>query len=188
MLLVAGLGNPGSKYEHTRHNVGYMFLDFLAEKTGGAFKASRWDAEVAKVGLDSASCLLVKPTTFMNLSGQAVAGLAAYYQIEPDNVVVVHDDLDLEPGRIKIVFNRGSGGHNGIKSIIDHLGTCQFARLKVGIGRPAEFISPAAFVLSRFSGAEHEQLVEGFTEMAEAIAMIGHRGVVPAMNFYNRRG
>ncbi len=187
MLLVAGLGNPGSKYENTRHNVGFMFLDFLAGNFGGAFKASRWAAEVSKASLDSGSCLLVKPTTFMNLSGQAVARLAAYYQIEPAKIVVVHDDLDLEPGRVKVVFNRGAGGHNGIKSIIDHLGSCQFARLRVGIGRPGEFMAPADFVLSRFTVGEREQVAGCFAEMAEAVAMIDRQGVEAAMNFHNRR-
>ncbi|NTV13423.1 MAG: aminoacyl-tRNA hydrolase [Desulfobulbaceae bacterium] len=188
MLLLVGLGNPGGKYENTRHNVGFMFLDFLAEKAGVAFKASRWEAAVAKTTLQSGPLLLVKPTTFMNLSGQAVARLASFYQIEPSRIVVVHDDLDLDPGRIKLVFNRGAGGHNGIKSIIDHLGTCQFARLRVGIGRPAEFMAPAAFVLSRFTATECEQLVGGFAEMAEAVSMIDRQGVALAMNFYNRRG
>lgn len=185
---MVGLGNPGNKYENTRHNVGFMFVDFLAEKAGVTFKSSRWEAEVAKATLDSVPCLLVKPTTFMNLSGQAVARLASYYQIEPAQIVVVQDDLDLDPGRIKLVFNRGAGGHNGIKSIIEQLGTSQFARLRVGIGRPGEFMAPAAFVLSRFTATEQEQVVGGFAEMAEAVAMIDRQGVVAAMNFYNRRG
>jgi len=188
MLLVVGLGNPGSKYQNTRHNVGFVFLDFLAGKVGAAFKSSRWEAEVAKITLDSSPLMLVKPTTFMNLSGQAVARLASYYQIEPEQIVVVHDDLDLDPGRVKLVFNRGPGGHNGIKSIIEYLGTSHFTRLRVGIGRPPEFVSPAAFVLSLFSAPEREQLVGGFAEMAEAVAMIDRQGVVGAMNFYNRRG
>jgi len=186
--MVIGLGNPGSKYENTKHNVGFMFLDFLVEKAGGGFKASRWEADVAKVSLEAGPCLLAKPTAFMNLSGQAVARLASYYHIEPAQIVVVHDDLDLDPGRVKLVFNRGAGGHNGIKSIIEHLGTCRFSRLRVGIGRPPEFMAPAAFVLSRFVSSERELLAAGFTEMAEAVTMIDRQGVEAAMNFYNRRG
>lgn len=188
MLLLVGLGNPGSKYENTRHNVGFMFLDFLAEKGGGGFKSSRWEADVAKTTLASGPCLLAKPTTFMNLSGKAVARLAAYYQIEPAKIVVVHDDLDLEPGRVKVVFDRGPGGHNGIKSIIEQLGTAEFARIRVGIGRPAEFMTPAAFVLCRFSESERELVVGVFSEMAAAVAMIDAQGVTAAMNYYNRRG
>lgn len=187
MLLVVGLGNPGGKYENTRHNVGFMFLDYLAELAGGGFKEGRWAALVAKTTLASGPCLLAKPTTFMNLSGQAVARLASYHQIEPARIIVVHDDLDLDLGRLKVVYERGAGGHNGIKSIIDHLGTRQFARLRVGIGRPPQYMTPSDFVLSRFSTSEREQLVSGFAEMAEAVVMIDRQGVVAAMNFYNRR-
>lgn len=187
MLLVVGLGNPGSKYENTRHNVGFMFLDYLAAQAGVAFKAGRWQAEVAKLSPECGGSLLVKPTTFMNLSGQAVARLAAYHQVEPDRIIVVHDDLDLEPGRLKVVFDRGPGGHNGIKSIIDNLGTRQFARLRVGIGRPPEFMAPAAFVLSRFNAEERTRLEEGFAEMAELVALVDRQGVVAAMNQFNRR-
>lgn len=187
MLLVVGLGNPGSKYENTRHNVGFMFLDFLAEKSGVSFKGGRWEAETAKLSPESGGWLLVKPTTFMNLSGHPVARLASYHQIEPSRIIVVHDDLDLDPGRLKVVFDRGPGGHNGIKSIIEHLGTRQFVRLRVGIGRPPEYMAPAAFVLSRFSGAERAQLAEGFVEMADLVDLVDRQGVVAAMNQYNRR-
>lgn len=187
MLLVVGLGNPGDKYEKTRHNIGFMFLDFLAEKAGADFKESRWEALIAKVKLESGPCLLAKPQTFMNLSGRAVARVASYHQIEPERIIVVQDDLDLEVGRLKVVFDRGPGGHNGIRSIIEHLGTRQFARLRVGIGRPPEFMSPAAFVLSRFDEGEQRLIVQGFVEMAEAIARIAQQGVVAAMNYCNRR-
>lgn len=188
MLLVVGLGNPGSKYENTRHNVGFLFLDYLAEKAGVSFKSGRWEAETARLPPESGGWLLAKPASFMNLSGQPVARLAAYHQIEPARIIVVHDDLDLEPGRLKVVFDRGPGGHNGIKSIIEHLGTRQFVRLRVGIGRPPEFMPPASFVLSRFSQAERILLVEGFGEMAELVDLVDRQGVVVAMNQFNRRG
>lgn len=188
MLLVVGLGNPGSKYENTRHNVGFMFLDYLAEKGGVSFKGGRWEAETVRLAPQSGGWLLVKPTTYMNLSGQPVAQLASYHQIEPARIIVVHDDLDLDPGRLKVVFDRGPGGHNGIKSIIERLGTRQFVRLRVGIGRPPEFMAPAAFVLSRFSPAERTQLVEGFGEMAALVNLLESQGVVAAMNNFNRRG
>lgn len=187
MLLVVGLGNPGSKYLNTRHNVGFMFLDFLAERGGASFKGGRWEAETAKLSLDFGGWLLAKPSTFMNLSGQPVARLAAYHQIETERIIVVHDDLDLEPGRLKVVFDRGPGGHNGIKSIIEHLGTRQFVRLRVGIGRPPEYMAPAAFVLSRFSAEERARLAEGFVEMADLVALVDRQGVVAAMNQFNRR-
>jgi PTH1 family peptidyl-tRNA hydrolase len=165
-----------------------MFLDYLAEKSGVSFKGGRWEAETAKLSPESGGWLLVKPTTFMNLSGQPVARLASYHQIEPAQIIVVHDDLDLDPGRLKVVFDRGPGGHNGIKSIIEQLGTRQFVRLRVGIGRPPEFMGPAAFVLSRFSVAERIQLMEGFGEMADLVALVDRQGVVAAMNNFNRRG
>jgi len=187
MLLVVGLGNPGDKYDKTRHNIGFMFLDYMAREAGVDFKESRWEALVAKASLESGPSLLVKPQTFMNLSGRAVARIAAYHKIEPGQIIVVHDDLDLEPGRLKIVQDRGPGGHNGIRSIIEHLGTRHFVRLRIGIGRPPEFMSPADFVLSRFSEAERQLVKQGFTEMAKAVTMIDRQGVTAAMNFFNRR-
>ncbi len=187
MLLVVGLGNPGDKYEKTRHNVGFMFLDYLAREVGVEFKESRWEALVAKAGLESGPALLVKPQTFMNLSGRAVARIASYHKIEPGRIIVVHDDLDLEPGRLKVVQDRGPGGHNGIRSIIECLGTRQFVRLRIGIGRPPEFMRPADFVLSRFSEAERQLIDQGFTEMAKAVSIIDLQGVSAAMNFFNRR-
>jgi len=187
MILVVGLGNPGSKYENTRHNVGFMFLDFLAEKAGVDFRPGRWAADVARLPPESGGWWLAKPTTFMNLSGQSVARLAAYHQIEPSRIIVVHDDLDLEPGRLKVVFDRGPGGHNGIKSIIEQLGTRQFVRLRVGIGRPPGFMTPASFVLSRFGSDERQLLTEGFVKMAELLDLFDRQGVTAAMNLFNRR-
>lgn len=187
MLLVVGLGNPGGKYEKTRHNVGFMFLDFLAAKAGVDFRESRWEALVAKATLESGPCLLAKPQTFMNLSGRAVGRIASYHQIMPAQVVVVQDDLDLEPGRLKVVYDRGPGGHNGIRSIIEHLGTREFIRLRVGIGRPPPLMAPADFVLSRFSDEEQQLIDRSFVEMAEAVAMIDRQGLTEAMNFFNRR-
>jgi PTH1 family peptidyl-tRNA hydrolase len=164
-----------------------MVLDYLAREAGVDFKESRWEAMVAKAVLESGPSLLVKPQTFMNLSGRAVARIASYHKIEPERIIVVHDDMDLEPGRLKVVQDRGPGGHNGIRSIIEHLGTKRFTRLRVGIGRPPEFISPADFVLSRFSESERHLIDQGFAEMAKAITMIDRKGVVAAMNFFNRR-
>jgi PTH1 family peptidyl-tRNA hydrolase len=187
MLMVVGLGNPGDKYDKTRHNIGFMFLDYLAREVGVEFKESRWEAMVAKANLESGPSLLVKPQTFMNLSGRAVARIAAYHKIEPGQILVVHDDLDLEPGRLKIVQDRGPGGHNGIRSVIEHLGTRQFIRFRIGIGRPPEFMSSADFVLSRFNDAERKLIDQGFAEMAKAVTMIDRQGASAAMNFFNRR-
>jgi PTH1 family peptidyl-tRNA hydrolase len=187
MLLVVGLGNPGDKYDRTRHNIGFMFLDYLAREAGAEFKESRWEAMVAKASLESGPVLLVKPQTFMNLSGRAVAKIVSYHKIETERIIVVQDDLDLEPGRLKIVQDRGAGGHNGIRSIIENLGTRQFVRLRVGIGRPPEFMSPSDFVLSRFTETERKLIDRGFSEMAKAVNMIGLQGVTATMNFFNRK-
>ncbi len=187
MLLVVGLGNPGDKYRKTRHNIGFMFLDYLAEQSGAAFTDSRWQTLVAKATLESGPCLLAKPQTYMNLSGQAVSRIASYHHLDSDHIVVVHDDMDLEPGRLKVVFDRGHGGHNGIRSIIEHLGTRRFVRMRVGIGRPPEYMAAADFVLSRFSGEEQRLLAEGFARMAEAVAVIDRQGAIAAMNICNRR-
>ncbi len=187
MYLIAGLGNPGQKYDDTRHNIGFMFLDYLASEANDNFKDSKWEASVLKMNLWSQQMILVKPQTFMNLSGKAVGLIASYYQIEPEKIIVVHDDLDLDAGRIKVVFDRGHGGHNGIRSIIESLGTREFARLRIGIGRPPEKMKPSSFVLSRFSSEEMSDVQEGFVDMARAIRLIMEEGVVKAMNYMNKK-
>ncbi|MBU0482290.1 MAG: aminoacyl-tRNA hydrolase [Proteobacteria bacterium] len=187
MIIVAGLGNPGLQYTETRHNVGFMFLDYLASEANAHFRDSKWDADVVKTLLWQLPVLLVKPTTFMNLSGKAIGQIAAYYQVPPEKIIIIHDDLDLEPGRIKIFFDRGHGGHNGIRSIIESLGTKEFVRLKIGIGRPPEKMKPSAFVLSKFSGEELLSVREGFSFMAGAIRLIAEEGVIKAMNSVNKK-
>jgi PTH1 family peptidyl-tRNA hydrolase len=134
--MIVGLGNPGSKYEKTRHNAGYLALDYFADKTGGKFDSEKMQGIFGSIRLSDRKVYLVKPQTYMNRSGECVAQFSRYFDIAPENILVVHDDLDLNPGRIKIVSGGGAGGHNGIRSTIKHLGTDRFARLKIGIGRP----------------------------------------------------
>jgi len=186
MFLLAGLGNPGAKYEKTRHNVGFMFLDYLADDFGESFKSSQWPAEVLKTTLWGDQFLLVKPDTFMNRSGLAVARIASYYKISCQQVIIVHDDLDLALGRIKIVSDRGAGGHNGIKSIIENLGSKEFIRIRIGIGRPPEQVSASAFVLSIFNKDELTGIEDGFSTIKQAVKVIVADGVKDAMTFFNK--
>ncbi len=139
MKLVVGLGNPGGKYEKTRHNAGFWWLDLLAGQTRADFRReSRYQGAAAKSSTGSGDLWLLKPETFMNNSGQAVAALAGYYKIAPKEILVVHDELDLPPGGVKLKFGGGSGGHNGLKSIAANLGTQDFWRLRLGIGHPRD--------------------------------------------------
>ena len=188
MLLIVGLGNPGSKYNQTRHNIGFMALDYLATKANAVFKASKWASELVKTSLWSEQLLLAKPTSYMNLSGVPVSRIASFYQISPDQIVVIHDDLDLEVGRIKIVCDRGSGGHNGIRSITEQLGTRKFIRMKIGVGRPPEHVSPASFVLSRFREEELVTIKQAFYDVEQGLKIIENDNVAAAMNYVNGAG
>ncbi len=187
MLMIVGLGNPGPKYSETRHNVGFMVLDQLADQAGVAFKDSKWEAQLVKTRLGSKEVLLVKPMTFMNLSGKSVRGIASYFQIEHEQIVVIHDDLDLEAGRLKMVYDRGGGGHNGIKSIIEHLGTREFVRFRVGIGRPPERVPPASFVLSKFTETELLEVKQVFPDIVKGLELISSDSVSGAMNLINSK-
>jgi len=150
MLLIVGLGNPGKKYTHTRHNIGFMVVDQLAGK--------RWQkkhkSEVCKIG----DVLLVKPQTFMNKSGEAVAEIVRFYKIPTENILLIYDDLDTDFGKVRFREKGSSGGHNGLKSIAQHLGTETIARVKIGIGRPPANMDPAAYVLQNFTSEEKEHL------------------------------
>ncbi len=187
MYLLVGLGNPGNDYSVTRHNVGFIFLDYLAEKYGFAFKSSKWQADVVKDSLWGKPVVLAKPQTFMNRSGSSVLQIKNYYQVNVQNLIVIHDDLDLDVGRIKIVTGRGAGGHNGIRSLIQHLDTNDFTRIKVGIGRPPALMSASNYVLSKFSPEEQKILEENLQNIEEAARMILEHGAVAAMNQINAK-
>ncbi|MBU0485018.1 MAG: aminoacyl-tRNA hydrolase [Proteobacteria bacterium] len=185
MFLVVGLGNPGLRYTGTRHNIGFMFLDKLAERHSLSWRDSKWQANVVKSSLWGKPLVLAKPSTFMNLSGVSVSSIANFYQIPAGNIIVVHDDLDLPVGRIKIVCRRGAGGHNGIKSIIEQMGTNDFVRLRVGIGRPHENMDVSAFVLSKFSNKESQVVETLFDDLETVVETIVEQGVTLAMNRFN---
>lgn len=159
--LVAGLGNPGGDYQRTRHNAGFWLIDELARKTGGSLRSEKkFFGELARVAGD---VWLVKPMTFMNRSGQAVAALASFYQIKPEEILVVHDELDLKPGEVKLKMGGGVAGHNGLKDIRARLGTADFWRLRIGIGHPRDHVlseqEVVDYVLHRPS-AEHQLLID----------------------------
>lgn len=185
MNIIVGLGNPGSKYAGTRHNIGFYILDHIARQHGLVFSESKWKALVAKGELWGNQVILVKPQTYMNESGMAVAPVASYYRVNPQQIVVIHDDLDLEPAQLKLVVNRGAGGHNGISSLITHLGSKDFIRLRVGIGRPLNQMPVSNFVLSRFAEQEQTAIDGNLAAITAFIRMIFDDGPLKTMSIVN---
>ena len=185
--LLVGLGNPGQKYARTRHNIGFMALDHLADRYSFTFTASKWQASLARTTLWDCPVLLVKPETYMNLSGRSVAGISSYYRIAAQQLVVIHDDLDLPVGRVKIVEGRGAGGHNGIRSIIEHLGDRSFARIRVGIGRPDGPIPVEKYVLAPFRPDEMAHVDEQLVAIEKGLKLLLTEGAAAAMNAVNQK-
>lgn len=190
--LVVGLGNPGPTYAFTRHNVGFLAVDHLAASSGATWTmSSRLRAQLAQVvlpaapGTDAVKLLLAKPTTFMNESGVAVAALAAFHKIDPDHIIAVHDELDLDAGRLRLKFGGGDNGHNGLKSIRRHLGTGDFYRVRVGIGRPAGRQDPAAWVLAKVAGTALEELKVDAAVASDALLALATDGLEAAQNRFN---
>lgn len=183
--IIAGLGNPGDRYANTRHNAGFMVVDAYARKQGLAVGRSGHQALYAELRLGNDRVVLLKPQTYMNLSGRSVAAAARWYKVDPEYVLVIYDDLDLPPGTLRLRPQGGSGGHKGMKSIIEELGTDQFPRIRVGIGRPAPGWEVVDWVLAPFS-AEEQPLVSGAIERAtEALDVAIRQDFVTAMNRYN---
>jgi PTH1 family peptidyl-tRNA hydrolase len=193
MFLLVGLGNPGKEYAGTRHNAGFLALDHCAAHLGCACAQEKWQGHYGRCQLDGHSLLLLKPQTFMNRSGICVARFAAYYSVEPSHILVVHDDLDMPCGRIKIVARGGAGGHNGIRSLIEQLGVDGFARIKMGIGRPGSAESSVRmpverYVLQSFSSAELTEIRQRFDLVCEGLRLFVTQGVAMAMNRINASG
>jgi len=183
-LLVAGLGNPGREYERTRHNVGWLVLDELARRHGGSWR-SKFSGSLAEIRLGDARLALLKPETYMNESGRSVAGAARFFKVPPESLLVVHDDVDLEPARLQARRGGGLAGHNGLRSLAQHLGSQDFLRLRIGVGRPGrgDPRPVADWVLSPFAAEEDvEALV---SRAADAVETIAAEGLETAQSRFN---
>ncbi|GAB3467081.1 aminoacyl-tRNA hydrolase [Kineococcus endophyticus] len=190
--LVVGLGNPGAEYERTRHNVGQMVLDELASRTGGSFKRHRSGARVAEVrlgvlpgGAPGPRVVLAAPTSYMNVSGGPVAGLAGYFDVPVERTVVLHDELDIDFGAVRLKRGGGEGGHNGLRSISKSLGDKDYARVRVGIGRPPGRQDPADFVLKEFSSTEKKDLPFLLMDAADAVEKLVLEGLEAAQQKFH---
>jgi PTH1 family peptidyl-tRNA hydrolase len=186
--LIVGLGNPGRQYEKTRHNAGFLFLDRLVSELNSAWvNESRFDGQLAEIGVVGNKVLLLKPGTFMNRSGQAVGKVARYYKLAPDEILVIHDELDFEPGIAKLKKDGGHAGHNGLRDIIAHLGTKEFYRLRIGIGRPPVGRVVADYVLSEPSRKDWDLMLSAFDFAESYIGQIVAGDIGMAMNKMNSR-
>lgn len=176
-FLVVGLGNPGPRYAATRHNVGFMVADLLGERIGATFKSHRANVDLLEGRLAGAPVVLAKPRSFMNSSGGPVVNAARFFKIDPERVVVVHDDLDLPFGTLRLKRGGGDGGHNGLKSITSALGSKDYVRVRLGIGRPPGRQDPADFVLREFGSAERRDLPVDVDRAADAVEMVLRDGL-----------
>ncbi|SFS86716.1 aminoacyl-tRNA hydrolase [Marininema halotolerans] len=185
MKVIVGLGNPGIKYALTRHNIGFWVVDQLSEKWGIPCDRDRWKASVGEGRVGGEKVVLIKPETYMNLSGQSVAPALNWLKGDIDDLVIVYDDLDLPVGKIRLRLKGSAGGHNGMKSLIASLGTMEIKRIKIGIGRPPHPISVSDYVLSRFGKEEELPVAESVSQATEAIAEWMETPFIEVMNRFN---
>jgi|SRR5262245_8392852 len=183
-LLVAGLGNPGRQYQRTRHNVGWLVVDELARRQGASFR-SKFSGQLAETRLDELRLALLKPETYMNESGKSLGAAARFFKVEPEALLVVHDDVDLERGRLQARLGGGLAGHNGLRSIAQALGTNDFLRLRIGVGRPGrgDRRSVSDYVLSPFD--VEEDVDELVSRSADAVELMAREGLEPTQARYN---
>ena len=186
-FVVVGLGNPGPRYESTRHNLGVMVLEELLERTGTRLKSHKSGCLVGDATIGGNQVALARPTSYMNESGRPLGQLARFYKATPDRVLVIHDELDIPFGQVRVKFGGGVAGHNGLKSVAAHLHTKEFPRVRVGISRPHERQDPADYVLSNFGGSERKELPEIVERAADAVERVVAEGVERAMNSVNTR-
>lgn len=181
--LVVGLGNPGSEYERTRHNIGFLVADVLAERVGGRFAVHKKSgADLLQARLDGRQVLIAKPRSFMNVSGRPVAALAKFFSVPPTEVIVVHDELDLPFGAIKLKRGGGEGGHNGLRSVSSALTTKDYLRTRIGIGRPPGRQDPADYVLKQFAVPERKEVPVIVEQAADAVELLLRVGLETAQN------
>lgn len=188
MYIIAGLGNPGREYAHTRHNAGYDTLDILADKNNISVDTAKFRGIMGKGIINGQKVILLKPLTYMNLSGESIREAADYYKIDPETeLIVIYDDIYLDPGNIRIRKQGSAGGHNGMKSIISHLGTEGFARVRIGVGEKPKSYDLKDYVLGHFSQGEAEAMQEGMIHGVNAIEMILAGNIDGAMNEFNKK-
>ncbi len=188
MRIVVGLGNPGRRYQGTRHNIGFAVADEVARRGQAVFESGRGETLTARIGRGPAALLVVKPLTMMNLSGEAVAAVAGFYKVDPSAMLVAADDVNLPLGRLRLRAGGTAGGHNGLKSIIGCLGTEEFPRLRVGVGRGDPRRDLADHVLAVFDGDERDEVDRAIARAADAVETFLAEGIEAAMNRYNRAG
>ena len=186
MTIVVGLGNPGRRYHGTRHNIGFAVADEVARRHRAEFESGRGETLTARCGRGPDAVLVVKPLTMMNLSGEAVAAVAGFYKVDPSAILVAADDVNLPPGRLRLRARGSAGGHNGFKSIIECLGTEEFPRLRVGVGRGDPRRDLADHVLARFDDDERGEVEQAVARAADAVETFLAEGIEAAMNRHNR--
>ena len=187
MYLIAGLGNPTREYEKTRHNVGFEAIDILADKAGTTVTEKKHKALYGKGYIGGQKVILAKPQTYMNLSGESIREIADCYKIEPENIIILCDDINLAEGQLRIRLKGSAGGHNGLKNIISHLGTQEFPRIRIGVGEKPRGMDLADYVLGRFPKEQQAVMEEAYRDAAEAACMMIEDGADAAMNHYNRK-
>jgi PTH1 family peptidyl-tRNA hydrolase len=187
LKLVVGLGNPGPEYARSRHNVGFLVADRLAHALGAEFTVRKFAAELAEGRAGREKVWIMKPQTYMNRSGDAVGPALRFWKVGLDDLIVVHDDLELEPWRVQLKVGGGDGGHNGVRSVNAHVGSREYARVRVGVGRPPPVVDPADWVLGPWKRAEDGDVEASVDRAAEAARLCAELGVAKAMNQVNRR-
>ena len=188
MYLIAGLGNPTKQYEHTRHNIGLDTITYLADHYHISMNTKKFQGICGSGYIEGQKVLLLMPQTYMNLSGQSVSEAAAFYKLDPAaEVIVIYDDIALEPGNIRVRKKGSAGGHNGIKNIIAHLGTQEFQRIRIGVGEKPKEYDLADYVLGRFSAEDRKLVEEAFANAADAVRLMVQGKTDEAMNLYNRK-
>lgn len=187
MYLIAGLGNPTREYEKTRHNVGFEAIDILADKAGTTVTEKKHKALYGKGYIGGQKVILAKPQTYMNLSGESIREIADFYKIEPENIIILCDDINLSEGQLRIRLKGSAGGHNGLKNIISHLGTQEFPRIRIGVGEKPRGMDLADYVLGRFPKEQQAVMEDAYRDAAEAACMMIEDGADAAMNHYNRK-
>ena len=185
MKLIVGLGNPGKQYENTRHNIGFMVVDKIADSFGVKFDKKKFNADYAVAYYGGEKYILIKPTTYMNLSGEAVGQFVDYFDFDLEDVLVIYDDLDTKTANFRLRQKGSSGGHNGIKSIINHLGTDKFYRLKLGIDRPTPPMKVVDYVLGRFSKEEMAEVEKIYSKCINCVEDFSKMTFIDLMNKYN---